>query len=106
MREERLRESAKRHLKVVVKKKFTTSIIATLDILEKGLGDIWGHGLDPSECDEDQEYYKHLWEEIREQILDKGNSQMRGALSEIDGYTINKDRYETNLIIKPRGNNG
>ena len=42
---------------------------------------------------------RELWEEIRTEILDNGNTQLRAATNEIENYSINWERYSINLNI-------
>ena len=43
--EDRYRDSSKKRLLNILKKKFDTTTIGTLAILEESLGDLWGHGI-------------------------------------------------------------
>jgi len=84
-----------------VEKKFQTAIIGALARCEEYLGELWGHGLDDSELTNEQlDFKENIWENLRKDILDYGNSQLRNALDEMDTYTISWNKYKTDFIIK------
>jgi hypothetical protein len=98
--DERYKESSKKRLLNILKKKFDTTTIGTLAILEESLGDLWGHGIPYRELNEEELEFREIWNEIRTKILDLGNSNLRGAQSEIAQYTLSWNRYVTNFVIR------
>ena len=99
-REEIFKQSSKKRLLNNIKKKFDTTTIGSLAILEELFGELWGHGLPYRDLDEDEKEWREVWNEARTKILDLGNSNLRGAQSEISQYTLSWNRYVTNFIIK------
>ena len=70
-----LEQRSKIRLKKDVKKKIETTMIGALASIEKYLGELWGHDLpDPTP---EQTQLKEVYEELRSEILDKGNTQIR-----------------------------
>lgn len=86
-------ESSKKRLLNNLKKKFDTTIIGSLAVFEEEFGDLWGHGLPYNQLDEDQLYWRDIWQATRTRILDEGNSNLRAAQSELAQYTISWNRY-------------
>ena len=43
---------------------------------------------------------REVWEDVRAQILDNGNAQLRAAMNEIDDYTITWNRYSMSIPVK------
>lgn len=87
-----------------IQKRFQTSMIGSLARIEDFLGFVWGHGKTKLT---DREYEnRELWEELRTEILNHCNYQMREALEDIKEYLEYLDKkdnqYEYNFIIKPR----
>lgn len=68
-----------RELKDFVEKRFTTSFIGAIDSVEQHLYDLFS-----------DEEWKKYWPPLREEILNKGNSQKRLALKELDKYEHRK----------------
>ena len=99
-RGERYKESSKKRLLNSIKKKFDTTTIGSLAILEELFGELWGHGLPYRDLEEEEKEWREVWNEARTKILDLGNSNLRGAQSEISQYTLSWNRYVTNFIIK------
>ena len=89
------KDSSKRRLTNIIKKKFNTTIIGSLASFEDTFGDLWGHGLAMGDLEEDQRYWRDIWMETRAKVLDNGNSNLRAAESEISQYTLSWNRYVT-----------
>jgi len=99
-RKVKYRDSSKKRLLNNIKKKFDTTTIGSLAIIEEFFGELWGHGIQYNELTEEELEWKEAWNEARTKILDLGNSNSRASQSEIAQYTISWNRYVTNFIIK------
>lgn len=93
------REKSKKRLSNILTTKIKTSFIGAISSCEKGFGFIWGHGKDEDELTEQELAMREVWEEVRTEILDNGNTQLRAATNEVENYSINWDRYSINLNI-------
>jgi hypothetical protein len=98
--EERVKSYSKKRLLENITKKFKTSMIGAVASCEEGFGELWGHGKGKDELTEEEFNFRERWEEIRTQILNKGNSQLRGALDEIAQHTVNKEKYNVDFIVR------
>lgn len=92
---EQYKDNSKRRLVNIIKKKFNTTIIGSLAAFEEQFGELWGHGLELRDLDNDQRYWRDIWMETRAKILDNGNANLRAAESELSQYTISWNRYIT-----------
>ena len=93
-----LEQRSKIRLKKDVKKKIETTMIGALASIEKYLGELWGHDLpDPTP---EQAQLKEVYEELRSEILDKGNTQIRNAEAEIENYDVTWNKYHYNIPIQ------
>lgn len=54
-----------------------TTMIGAIAKIEKVFGPFWGHGKEPDERTEKQDRIYKLFLNLREQILDHGNEQIR-----------------------------
>jgi len=87
-------ESMKIRFKKIAKKKFTTCFIFAISEFEKVWGqELWGHGLPEETLTEVQRANRKRWEQVRRDILDKGNGQLRGFESEIDIHNLEFKGY-------------
>ena len=83
-----------------ISKKFNTTTIGSLAIIEDSFGFLWGHGTPYNDLSEDQKDWREAWGEVRTKILDLGNSNLRASQSEISQYTLTWNRYVTNFYVK------
>ena len=87
-------EKNKDRFKNICKKKFQTCFIFPLAEFENTFGEEFlGMGLPEEALTEEQILNKIKWNQLRKNILDKGNSQLRAFLSEIELYDINYVGY-------------
>ena len=98
-RDEVFKESSKRRLLNNIKKKFDTTIIGSLAVMEEFFGELWGHGIRYNELTDDEREWREAWEEARTKLLDLGNSNSRASQNEISQYTISWNKYVTNFIV-------
>lgn len=98
-KQEILNERSKTRLKKEIKKRIQTTMIGSLSSVEKYFGFLWGENLE-SELTKEQMRMREIFEEMRTEILDKGNSQIRNSDSEIENYEVVWTKYHINLPIK------
>jgi len=89
---------SKERLKKIATKKVQTTMIGALDSVEKHLGFLWEEDEDGKANDALRETY----DIVRQEILDRGNDQIRNLMTEIDQYDIEWLRYQLKLQVKPR----
>lgn len=94
-----LNERSKTRLKKEIKKKIQTTMIGSLSSIEKYFGFLWGEESD-DELTKDQIRMRDIFEDMRTEILDKGNIQLRNADAEIEHYDVTWNKYQMNLPIK------
>jgi len=87
---------SKERLKTIARKKIQTTMIGALDTIEKKLGFLW-------EGDTKQEkQLKEIYDVVRQEILDRGNDQIRNLDNEINQYDVEWLRYHLTLPVKRR----
>ena len=77
-----------------------TIMIGALSVIEQKLGHLWKKGT-MSRLNREEEALLKIYEEIRKEILDKGNLQIRNVKQELELYTIEWNRYNIILPVKP-----
>lgn len=89
----------KRQLLNIAETRFKTIMIGSIARVEEYLGYLWAHGKDnPTER---QEEFRVLWDELRNEILNHGNFNIRKGLDEIDELLdVSDSQYEYNFIMK------
>ena len=103
-RKDKYKDSSKKRLLNNLKKKFDTTTIGSLAIVEDIFGELWGHGVHYNELTDEEKEWREDWNEARTKILDLGNSNLRAAQSEVAQYSISWNRYVTNFIVKNKDN--
>tara|TARA_R100000005_G_C5001765_1_gene209023 strand:+ start:4457 stop:4780 length:324 start_codon:yes stop_codon:yes gene_type:complete len=94
-----LNERSKTRLKKEIRKRIQTTMIGSLSSVEKFFGFLWGEGSE-SEPTKEQLQIREVFEELRTEILDKGNTQIRNSEAEIENYDIVWNKYHINLPLK------
>ena len=93
------KEVSKERLLKISKQKIQTTMIGALSTVEKHFGFLWGH--ESSEpLSPEQEHLKEIYNEVRSEILDRGNNQARNLETEFAAYDINWLRYKITLPVK------
>ena len=98
-REERQKELSKDRLLSAAKKKVQTTMIGSLSTVEKYFGFLW----DVENPTPEQNQLKDFFEDLRSEILDRGNTQIRNLENEFLNYDITWKKYTVNLPFKDRG---
>ena len=99
-KEERYKEVSKQRLLKIGQKKIQTTMIGALSSVEKHFGFLWGHEQE-DELTAEQQHVKSLFEEIRAEILDRGNNQIRNLEAELAHYDVSWLRYHISIPFKP-----
>lgn len=93
------RENTKHQLSQNLEKKFKTTMIGALARFEENFGELWGHG--KAKLNETEEEWRQIWDDTRTEILNNGNNQLRAAQDELAGYSVNREKFKTEFIVKP-----
>jgi hypothetical protein len=92
------RADSKERLKKIAAKKIQTTMIGALDSIEKHLGFLWEED-EEGKCNAG---LRETYDLVRQEILDRGNDQIRNLMTELDQYDIEWLRYQLKLQVKPR----
>lgn len=97
-KQEIVNERSKNRLKKEIRKKIQTTMIGALSSVEKYFGFLWGENVDnPTK---DQLRMREVFEDMRTEILDKRNLQIRNSDAEIETYDVTWNKYHINLPIR------
>lgn len=81
----------KQNIQKQIRKRFETSMIGSLARIEDFFGFLWGDFKDNLSAKEYE--YRRIWEQLRTEILNHCNTQMRAAIDDINDYL----EYDNNL---------
>ena len=97
MREEKYRADSRDRLSKILKKKIETTMIGALSSIEEHLGFLWE--TKAGQLTEDQVYMKDLYQKVRSEILDKGNTQARNVDAELSQYDVKWLKYTIKMPV-------
>jgi hypothetical protein len=86
-----------------IQKRFQTAMIGSLARVEDYFGFMWGHDEDEEKLTNKQMENSELWEELREEILDHSNYQMRCAINDLKNFfneISNQNTYKETIKFK------
>ncbi len=85
----------KEKLRFDVERKIKTTMIGALATFEENFGYLWGYDRPQNEAlTQEEEENLLIWEYIRNEILDRGHSQIRAMNHEIENYEVEWQRYK------------
>lgn len=100
-RREKEKAISKEKLFSVSKKKIQTTMIGAIATIEANFGFLWtGDNLTNEQLE-----LKSIFEEVRSEILDRGNNQIRNLENEFNHYEVFWKRYTLNLPFIGRDKN-
>lgn len=88
---------SKKRLVSILEKKVQTSFIGALSQFENLFSHLWGYNKDERDLTDEQFDMREMWEEVRTNILNNGNNQIRAIQNEINQYTIKWNRYRLDM---------
>lgn len=77
-----------------IETRLRTIMIGSLSRIEKHLSYLWNYGDDPET--KDQEDFSDKWEELRLEILNHGNNQIRSAINDMVTFFNKENKYNYN----------
>jgi hypothetical protein len=95
------KELHKDHVQSEVIKAIKTTMIGALSSIEEKLGNIWGFK-ENRPLTEDEQYFAEVYQELRKEILDRGNGQIKAIKAKIDLYELDYVGYQMNLVLPTR----
>lgn len=86
--------------KELLTKRFQTTMIGALFEFEKVFGYLWGQNKNPDFLTESEEDFRDRWDDVRNQILNNGNNQLRKCLSDLERLNSSNNIYHYKLYNK------
>lgn len=84
-----------------IEKRFKTLMIGSISRFEQAFGYLWNHGHEPTT--EKEEFFRDKWEDLRYELLNHGNHQIRSAINELNYFLNDNSKYKYNYnFLKPK----
>lgn len=94
----KINQDSRDRLKHIADKKFRTCFIFALSQFEDMFGlRVWGHNLSDDQITPEQKRNRSVWNQVRKNILDKGNAQSRALSMEIGLHNVEFEGYRMNF---------
>lgn len=90
-------------------KRLRTTMIGSISKFENVFGYLWGHYKGEDEQLTEQEiYFDNMWQDVRNNILNHGNKQIRALEEDLDTLLRDKPKvtYSYNFKVKEENDNG
>ena len=100
-KKKRFAEQSRKRLSTILATKFRTTFIGCLDIFERTFGFLWGHGKHEDDCTPEELELRAVYQDMRTEVLNHGNNQLRAAQTEVDNHTVEWNRYVMKMTVKP-----
>jgi hypothetical protein len=86
-----------------IEKRLKTLMIGSIARFENSFGYLWNHDEEPET--ENQKLFLEKWENLRNDLLNHGNGQIRIALDQLSNFLHNKSRYRYNYNFSLNNDN-
>jgi hypothetical protein len=90
--------------KLILTKRFQTTMIGSLFEFEKTFGYLWGQNKDENDLTDMELDFLDRWDAVRNQILNNGNNQLRKAIADLS-KSQGELKYNYRFNTKKEGNN-
>lgn len=90
-------DQSRDRLSNILTTKLKTTMIGALHQFELVFGHLWGHGKPNEELTEEEKSNRQKWNDLRTEVLNNGNNQIRGMKEELRNNTIHWNRYRTEI---------
>lgn len=87
-----------------IETRMRTIMIGAISRMEETFGYLWNHGDDPETTN--QKLFLDKWEDLRLQLLNHGNHQIRSSIDDLRYFFEKQDKYAYNyhFTIKDKNN--
>lgn len=102
VRDTKYKADSKDRLSKILKKKIQTTMIGALSTIEEHFGFLWNN--DHGNLTPEQLKMKDLYNQVRSEILDRGNNQARNIDAELSQYDVEWLRYSMQIPVITKNN--
>ena len=97
----RYAEESRKRLDKIISTKLNTTFIGALSSFEKNFGFLWGHDKKESERTVEEKQLFEIWQNVRTEVLNNGNNQLRSLRNELQNHNISWNRHTLVMTAKP-----
>ncbi len=97
-------EESRKRLDKIISTKMNTTFIGALSSFEKSFGFMWGQGKKEVDRTEEEQQLYQIWQNVRTEVLNNGNNQLRALRNELQNHNISWNRHQLHIAAKPMNN--
>jgi transcription termination factor Rho len=101
VRQAQYQSDSKDRLSKIIRKKIQTTMIGALSSIEENFGFLWD-GNNEDITPETRQQMSELYQKIRSEVLDKGNTQARNVDAELANYDVSWLRHSISIPVVKR----
>ena len=94
-------EESRKRLDKIISVKMNTTFIGALSSFEKNFGFLWGQGKKDSERTDEERQLNQIWQNIRTEVLNNGNNQLRALRNELQNHSVSWNRHQLQILATP-----
>jgi len=91
-------EESRKRLDKIISTKMNTTFIGALASFEKNFGFLWGHTKKAEERTQEETQLYNIWENVRTEVLNNGNNQLRALRNELQNHNVSWNRHT--IVLK------
>ena len=97
---EKYKERSRHALSTAIERRCRTIFIGNLDSIEQKFGYLWGFPKLPEQLKEKELLFFQLWKDLRKEILDKSNNQVKLLLRELQSFNValKQTHYDIHIL--------
>jgi hypothetical protein len=90
----RYAQQSRERLRKNMETKIRTTMIGSLALVEQKFSSLWGQGKPRNQLTDAELAWETIKDELRTEILNNGNNQLRAAIAEINQYDVTWNRFQ------------
>lgn len=87
---------SRRQITEQIEKRFKTIMIGSLARFEQEFGYLWNNEEEPNT--QQEIYFREKWEDLRNDLLDHGNNQIRNGIQDLNKYLNGVEKYNLQIF--------
>lgn len=94
----RFTEESRKRLDKILSTKMNTTFVGAIAAFEKCFGFLWGQTKKHEERTEEELEFYEIWKQVRDEILNNGNHQLRALKNELQNYEVSWNRHKITIV--------
>lgn len=93
-------DESRKRLDRIITQKLNTTFIGAISTFEKNFSFLWGAGKKESELTDEEKHLLNIWQNVRTEVLNNGNNQLRALRNELQNHNVSWNRHTITIQAK------